>query len=113
MSTREKNGTSWVDMRDWLGIPVIKYRSYEESKEFLEKLNIKSVRDWKVLVQSGTLPPDIPKNPNFAYGEKSTSSGMIMRKGTWISWSDFLNKDEKFAFVKGKKRPPLINFKDF
>jgi hypothetical protein len=113
MYNLQKDNTSWTSWRDWLDIPVIKYRTYEESKEFVAKLGINSIRQWMELVQSETLPPDIPKHPHIAYREISSSSGMIIKKRTWISWSDFLNKDEAFAFVKGKERPSLINFKDF
>lgn len=76
-SSSKNNNSEWVGWSDWLGIRQMKFRSFEESRKFARKLNIKTKRDWEKLVNSGMLPADIPIHPEKIY-EKD-----------WKSFSDF------------------------
>ena len=48
--------------RDW--------RPFEEAREFVRSLGLKSVREWEAYCASGKRPADIPSNPQMAYGNK-------------------------------------------
>jgi hypothetical protein len=66
----KNNDSEWVGWADWLGIRQMKFRSFEESREFARKLNIKTKRDWEKFANSGMLPADIPTRPWNVYKEK-------------------------------------------
>lgn len=62
-------------MGDWLGTGTIAtflrdYLSYEEAREFVHKLNLKSQTDWKRYSRSGKMPENIPMAPDRAYNKK-------------------------------------------
>jgi superfamily II DNA or RNA helicase len=79
----------WSGMGDWLGTGTIapslrKYRSFEQARKFARSLKFKSGAGWKLfckgaLPQLGTLPKDIPTNPNATYG-----------KSGWLGMGDWL-----------------------
>jgi hypothetical protein len=79
-----KEFKSWFD---WLGIGnenkihyrYIDFLSYEESKEIIYKLNIKSRIEWEKIKKN--LPINIPKEPSKYYKNKG-----------WVDWYDFLGK---------------------
>jgi hypothetical protein len=54
------------------------YLSYNDAKDTLKDLNIKSISDWKIKFNSGLIPKNIPKSPSKYY-----------KKRGWISWGDF------------------------
>lgn len=77
----------WISWGDWFGSEFIafnlrKYKSYFDAKEFVNKLNIKSIREWYKYCKTGLLPDDIPNDPRSKYKNKG-----------WISWSDWLGKE--------------------
>lgn len=79
----------WNDYEEWLGDTYqSRYRecySYEEAKTILKKYKIQSTTDFFELKRNGTLPHQIPSQPQHYYKEK------------WIDWSDFLGV-KNFAF---------------
>ena len=56
------------------------FRSFEDAREFVRLLNLKSIEDWKEYCKSGNKPNNIPANPLQKY----------KKNGTWTSWGDFL-----------------------
>ena len=56
----------------------LKYKSYEEAKKCVQKLNIKSVTEFKKYKKNNTLPSDIPTHAERFY------------KKEWKGWGDFL-----------------------
>jgi superfamily II DNA or RNA helicase len=73
----------WKTMGDWLGTGYIanyyrKHRSFEEAREFVHTLGLKSSKEWNRYRKSGKRPSDIPTNPNTAY------------KKAWKGWGDWL-----------------------
>ena len=74
----------WISWGDWFGTgrvqsQLIKYRSFEDAREYVHKLNIKSSEEWRNYIKSGKKPDDIPSNANNTYRNKG-----------WVSWGDFL-----------------------
>jgi superfamily II DNA or RNA helicase len=85
--TYKSNG--WKGMGDWLGTGTIaprlrEYRPFEEARDYVHNLNLKSTTGWRKfckgqLPEKGTLPEDIPANPNQTYENKGWK-GM----GDWL-----------------------------
>jgi hypothetical protein len=79
----------WKRMGDWLGTGAIAarlrtYLPFEEARAFVHTLKLKSGREWSSfckgqMPEKGTLPVDIPANPNGTYSEKGWK-GM----GDWL-----------------------------
>ncbi len=82
-------GEGWRGMGDWLGtgrIPTCerKYRSFKDARHFARSFKLKSFKEWTMfrrgdLPEVGTLPTDIPTNPNRTYADKG-----------WSGWGDWL-----------------------
>ncbi len=75
----------WISYLDWLGLSVSNnrlkiWRDYYKAKSFVNKLNLKTYKEWALYVKSGKKPSDIPSHPNQcdAYEKK------------WTSWYDWL-----------------------
>jgi superfamily II DNA or RNA helicase len=81
----------WKGMGDWLGTGTIAsrdmvYRAFEEARSFVHTLKLKSLEDWRCfcrgqLPEKGTLPCDIPSNPQQPY-----------KKRGWRGYGDWLRK---------------------
>jgi hypothetical protein len=56
----------WYDLQDFLR----GYRSYEEAREFVRSLGLRSAKEWHEYCSSGQKPDDIPKDPRKYYGDK-------------------------------------------
>lgn len=64
----------WESWGKWLGTGTIApqnmvFLPFEEAKEFIRKLNLKSVDAWREYVNSGKKPANIPANPQEYYGK--------------------------------------------
>ena len=64
----------WMGMGDWLGTgtvapQLIQFRSFQEAREFVRKLNLKGQKEWREYCNSGDKPDDIPSNPWAVYKE--------------------------------------------
>ena len=62
----------WKGMGDWLGTGRIatndiSYRPFNEAREFVQKLGLKSGSEWTIYCQSGKKPQDIPYNTKKVY----------------------------------------------
>jgi superfamily II DNA or RNA helicase len=74
----------WAGIGDWLGTGAIAthlrdYRSFEEARDFVHGLNLRSQSEWDAFARSGDRPADLPKAPHMVY------------KGDgWTSWGDWL-----------------------
>ncbi|NQX01737.1 DEAD/DEAH box helicase family protein [bacterium] len=87
--SRTYKDKGWSGMGDWLGTGSIaarlrEYRTFEEARSFVQSLGLKSRDEWKAYCKGqlrhlGTLPADIPSNPNLPYKDKGWSS-----MGDWL-----------------------------
>lgn len=74
----------WVSLYDWLGLEKNKYLSYEEAREYLIRLNLKSWSEFKNFASSGNRPSNIPGHPHIIYKNKG-----------WISINHLLGYESK------------------
>lgn len=86
MTTYKNKG--WLNMGDWLGtnrvaFGSVEYLKFDKVKVFVNKLNIKSKKEWEEYCKSGLKPNNIPKTLHYTY------------KSEWKGWADFLGKEEK------------------
>ena len=81
---RGYKGKGWLSWGDLLGFDEgydagAEWRSFEEARDFVRSLKLKSVREWHEWSQSDDKPPDIPATPQEVYKGKG-----------WKTWGDFL-----------------------
>ena len=55
-----------------------KFRSFEDAKKFVQILNLKSNKEWRIFAKSKDFPADIPTSPDHIY------------KKSWTNWGDWL-----------------------
>jgi superfamily II DNA or RNA helicase len=68
-----------VQLKVWDKVAVGNYRSYEEAKNYVQSLKLKSKAEWFSHTKYKNFPIDIPKKPDHVYINE------------WKSWGDFLN----------------------
>jgi len=83
----------WINLGDWLGTFSAKaqkkdFLPFEEAREKVQKLNLKSIKEWRAYCTgeidvSLIKPQNIPASPNTIY-----------KNDGWINWYDWLGKDE-------------------
>ena len=91
----------WEGIGDWLGTGRIsnkkrEYRSFNEARDFVRKLNLKSQAEWRGFIKSKKRPLDIPSAPNRVYKNKG-----------WLSLQDWLgtiegHTGEYLSFVESR-----------
>jgi len=62
---------------DWLGTGrrSVPWKPFEEAREFVQGLGLKSGSEWRDYCKSGTKPNDIPSAPNQVYGSEFKGMG--------------------------------------
>jgi superfamily II DNA or RNA helicase len=90
----------WVNFGDWLGTASVAkqnriYKGYDEAKQFVNNLGLKTNREWRDYIKSNKNPSDIPSSPDKVY-----------KNSGWIDWADWLGTKN----FKSKKR--FLNFID-
>ena len=100
----------WVSWGDWLGTGARSRRrgrrepwwTYEDGKDFVHRLGIKTIREWREYCRYGDLPMEIPIAPNLVYRDRGWAGyGDWLGTGTIAhqnrDWAPF---DEARAFVR-------------
>jgi superfamily II DNA or RNA helicase len=67
----------WISWPDFFG--NMRFRSFEEAREFVRSLGLKSHEEWWKYLKSKKKPKDIPSTPHDVYKNKG-----------WKGWPDFL-----------------------
>jgi len=105
-------GKGWMGYGDWLGTGNIapfnrEFLSFEEAREVVRNLSIKSDKQWKEYSKSGKRPHTIPSAPNIVYKGKG-----------WKGWGDFFGTgnistvDREFLpFEEARKFVRSLKFK--
>jgi hypothetical protein len=102
-------GKGWVSFGDWLGTGNIsplfrQFRSFEEARKFVHQLGLKNTEEWRKfckgeLKEKGTLPDDIPANPNQIYDGKGWVS-----LGDWLGTGTIANRLRQYrSFEEARK----------
>jgi superfamily II DNA or RNA helicase len=74
--------SGWTSWGDWLGTGrrrVAGLRPFNEAREFVHNLGLKSKTDWREYLKSGEAPSDIPSTPALMYADAG-----------WAGWADWL-----------------------
>ena len=119
----------WVSWGDFLGTRRIsnqhkEYRSYKEALNFVHKLNLKNVNEWRAYAKSNLRPNDIPSVPYSSYKKEWQNWGVWLGTGAISDWNrafrDFKlakkyvrslnlkNQKEWQAYAKSNKKPDDI-----
>ena len=74
----------WISWGDFLGTNGIatakrRFRDFSDTRDFVRKLNLKNMSEWRAYVKSGKKLHDIPAWPREYYLDKG-----------WEDWKDFL-----------------------
>lgn len=77
----------WVSFGDWVGTGRIadqykEFRPFEDTREFVRSLNLKSDAEWKQYCKSGKKPNDIPAAPQQVYKKEYKGLGDWLGTGT-------------------------------
>jgi superfamily II DNA or RNA helicase len=86
----------WASMGDWLGTGYVatqkrQFCPFEDAKNFVHSLGIKSTDEWRLYCKSGEKPNNIPRDPFDVY------------KNQWIDWPDWLGYEGPFWSVRRVK----------
>ena len=78
----------------------IVYRDFVSAREWARSQGCQSREEWKALVKSGRLPPDIPARPSHVYRHKG-----------WINIGDWLGKGDRHS--KNRQWLPFPECRDY
>jgi len=79
------------------------FLSFEEAREFVHGLKLKTHNDWIDYVESGKRPANVPANPYLFYKGRG-----------WVNWNDWINNKKTFLpFVEARSFIHDVNIKSF
>mgnify|MGYP003347089501 CR=1 FL=1 len=78
------------------------YLSFENAKEFVRKLNLKSVDNWVEYTKSENFPKNIPKRPEEYYKNLG-----------WSGYSDWLGNNRASYLLEGRGRLEFEDAREF
>lgn len=90
----EKELLNSIQLTTWNKLAKLSWMPFEEAREFVIGLELKSYGEWRTLSLSDKLPKDIPIAPDSYYKNKG-----------WQNWGDWLGTGIVATF--------LINYRDF
>jgi superfamily II DNA or RNA helicase len=72
--------SGWIGWGDWLGTDRVatqhrKYRFFKNARAFVQKLGLKSAKEWKEYCESGKKPDDIPYSPSSVFRDEWVPRG--------------------------------------
>jgi len=79
----------------------MRWRTYEQTRDFVRDLGIKRGKDWTAYCQKGDKPKDIPKNPESVYISE------------WKGWKEFLATKNYHHPRRKKVWRPFREARDF
>ena len=75
------------------------FRSFEEAREFVRKLNFKNEKTWRQYLKSGNKPEDIPTHPARSYKNKGWVS-----LGDWFGTNRIAAQYQKFKSFENARK---------
>jgi hypothetical protein len=106
----------WKGNGNWLGTGTISnrdkvFRPFHEAQEFVQKLELKDLKEWREYCNSGDKPDDIPKSPNYTY--KKDFKGV----GDWLGTGRIADKDKMnklfLPFTEAREFVQKLKLKNF
>ena len=91
----------WKSLPDWIGTNEgwdgYEWKSYEESKKFVNSLGLKNRDEWRDYNRNNELPHGIPTSPERIYKHEGFSMG------DWLGTGNVSNRDKEFySFLKAR-----------
>ena len=83
--------TGALQLKTWDKLAKLSWMPFEEAREFVQQLGLKSAKNWTHFSKSKNKPLDIPSSPISVYGPQ------------WINWGDWLGT----GYVSTQKRDYL------
>jgi len=88
----------WKTWGDWFGSGNVsnqlrEFKPFEEARDFVHKLKLKTLKEWFDYCKSGLKPEDIPTAPNQTY-----------KQDGWKSWGDWLGTGSIASFLREYKQ---------
>jgi superfamily II DNA or RNA helicase len=68
-----------IELQVWNKLARLSWRPFNEAREYVTSLGLKSRKEWREYINSGKKPADIPDSPRYTY-----------RNSGWISMGDWL-----------------------
>ena len=97
----------WKDWGDWLGTGNLSpadrkkgFKSFEESREFVRSLGVKTEPEWRKWMSTHKKPIDIPANPEKVYKDQWTSMG------DWFGTGRIADKFKRDIWLPLKQAKP-------
>lgn len=85
----------WISWKDWLGRQDnFRFMTFDEARDYVRALGLKSRREWTQFSQSTGRPPGIPSDPANVYADQ------WLGFGDWIGHSTRWNRNAILAFIK-------------
>ncbi|MBK7311339.1 MAG: hypothetical protein IPI93_11280 [Sphingobacteriaceae bacterium] len=103
----------WKSLGDWLGTNTIsnankEFKSFNEAREFVHSLKLKSQKDWRLYCKSGKKPDYIPSDPHHVY----KNSGWISN-GDWLGTGRVADKYRVYLpFEDAREYARALKFKN-
>ena len=106
----------WKSWGDWLrgtNEPYSKYKTFEEAREFVHELGLKSTSEWNNYFMSEECPKDIPSNPSHTYKNEGWKSWGDWLRGTNEPYSKYKTFEEAREFVHTLELKTQKQWKEF
>jgi superfamily II DNA or RNA helicase len=104
----EKELINSIQLTTWNKLAKLSWMPFEEAREFVRDLNLKSILEWNKFYKSNKRPNDIPTIPQIIY-----------KNNGWINFPDFLGnnnsanqKREFLDFEQARKFIQSLKFKN-
>jgi 3-mercaptopyruvate sulfurtransferase SseA len=75
-------GKGWTNWSDWVGTKRTGFLSYDEARDLVRPLGLKSAQEWLAYCKCGKRPLNIPASPEKVYEGKG-----------WTNWSDWVGTE--------------------
>ena len=94
----------YISFGDWLGTgsvatQKIDYRPFYEARQFVRKLNLKNIEEWKNYSRTKTFPKDLPAKPYRTYKDDGWESF-----GDWLGTGRIANFNKVFRPFKEARK---------
>ncbi|MFN5183970.1 MAG: DEAD/DEAH box helicase family protein [Bacteroidota bacterium] len=111
----EKQLIDSLELRTWNKLAKLSWMPFEEARDFVRSLSLKSMSNWRDFVKSDSKPPDLTTVPDRVY-----------KNSGWVNWGDwlgtftvapqfkeFVNYDEASRFARNNNINSISSWNKF